>query len=49
MVMMVLACASFGYIMNKISTIIDELEEKKIQYYRELNIINRYMSKLNIN
>lgn len=30
MIMMVLACAAFGYIMNKISMIIDELEERNI-------------------
>jgi hypothetical protein len=49
MIMMVLACAAFGFIMNKISTIIHELEERNMQFYRELNIINRYMSKLGIN
>lgn len=47
--MMVLACAAFGYIINKIQNIFDELNEQKIEYRRELVIMNRYMAKLNIN
>jgi potassium voltage-gated channel Eag-related subfamily H protein 7 len=28
--MMILACASFGYIINKLSTLLDELDNKEL-------------------
>ena len=47
-VMMVLACASFGYIINKLSGILDEIDKKQLQYHRELNILNKFMENNNI-
>lgn len=48
MLMMVLACAAFGFIINQISGIIADLEDRSIMCSKELNVINRYMENYNI-
>ncbi len=46
--MMVLACVSFGYIINKLSGIMEEIDKKSLQYHKEFNILNKFMENNNI-
>ena len=45
---MILSSASFGYSLNKISQILDEIQKNKLELQNDLKAMNQYMCKRQI-
>lgn len=42
---MLLSCIAFGYLLSRVSSIIDELNKQQKDYKKDLNILNQYMKR----